>query len=338
MKTEARNLLAEVLAQDTAVETLRRAVRSGRVHHAYLFDGQDGVGKELAALGLAEALLCERRKDGSSEACGECSACVRVTAVAAGSASAHPDLVLLERGLYTPDQIGRRTPETQDLSIDQVRTLVLARASFGPHEGRAKVFLVRRAEELSVSATNALLKTLEEPGRGTHFVLLSAHADGLLPTLRSRTQRVRFAPLPEGVVVRLLSAKGLDGDRALAIAKLSRGSLTVAAALSDPDESEAREAFEARALAAIAAKDLGPALELAEEAKKTKQGLSTRILALAARLAERALVATREGRGGAEVDAARYALALDAVAQLDGNAGAQFVVEAMLARMRAVAP
>jgi len=327
-------LLSTVLAQVTAVETLRRALSSGRVHHAYLFDGQDGVGKELVALGLAQALLCERRKEGASDACGECSACVRVSAVAAGGASAHPDLVILERGLYTAEQIGRSTAETQDLSIQQVRTLVLARASFGAHEGRAKVFLIRRAEELSVQATNALLKTLEEPGKGTHFVLLSAHADGLLPTIRSRTQRLRFAPLPEDVVVRLLSPRQIAADRARAIAKLSRGSMTLAAALADPDESEAREAFEARALAAISARDLGPALELAEEAKKTKAGLDTRILALAARLAERALSAAREGRAGAETDASRYGLALDAIQQLDGNAGAQFVVESMLARMR----
>ncbi len=327
-------ILTTVLSQDTAVETLRRALASGRVHHAYLFDGQDGVGKELAALGLAQALLCERRKAGAPDACGECSACTRVAGVAGEGVSKHPDLVILERGLYPPEQIGRRTPETQDLSIDQVRTLVLARAAFAPHEGRARVFLLRRAEELSVPAANALLKTLEEPGKNTHFVLLSAHADGLLSTIRSRTQRVRFAPLPEDVVAGLLAGGELGADRARAIAKLSRGSMAVAAALADPDESEAREAFEARALGALDAKDLGPSLELAEEAKKAKEGLDTRILALAAKLAERSIALAREGHAGAETDAARYTLALDAVMQLDGNAGAQFVVESMLARMR----
>ena len=102
--------------------------------------------------------------------------------------------------------VGRRAPETQHLSIDQVRALVLARAAFPPLEGRAKVFIVRRAEELSSAAANALLKTLEEPGPRTHFVLLSAVADSLLPTIRSRTQRVRFGPLPDEVVAELLGA------------------------------------------------------------------------------------------------------------------------------------
>jgi DNA polymerase-3 subunit delta' len=330
------SLLSTLLAQPTAVETLRRALRGGRVHHAYLFDGPDGVGKERAALGLAQALLCERRKPGESDACGACSACLRVKPLAGKALPEHPDLVLLERGLYPAAQIGRRTDETQDLSIDQVRTLVLARAAFGAHEGRAKVFILRRAEELSVQASNALLKTLEEPGRGTHFVLLSARADSLLTTIRSRTQRVRFSPLPDATVLGLLREQGVTVEHASAVAKLSRGSMALAASLADPDESEAREAFARRALAALEAGDLGPALELAEDAKKNKDGLDTRILALAAGLADRALTSARIGAPGAERDAARYGLALGAVTELRGNASAQLVVESMLARMRAV--
>jgi len=328
------SVLSTVLAQPTAVETLRRALRSGKVHHAYLFDGPDGVGKERAAFGLAQALLCEKRGTGESEACGACSACRRTVLLEGEARPTHPDLIILERGLYTPEQIGRRSPETQDLSIDQVRTLVLARAAFASHEGRAKVFIVRRAEELSVSAANALLKTLEEPGRGTHFVLLSSQAGVLLSTLRSRTQRIRFAPLPDDVIAKLLTERGVAADKAIAIAKLARGSMSLAASFADPDESDARESFARRALAALAAPDLGPSLELAEEAKKNKGGLGTRILALATHLGDRAIEAVRAGHRGAETDASRYRMALAAIAQLDGNASPQLVVESMLARMR----
>src|SRR5262249_12405592 len=74
-----------------------------------------------------------------------------------------PEGVVIEPGLHTPQQLGRRTVETKDISIDQIRALVLSRSAFAPHEGRAKVFIIRRADELSVSAANALLKTLEEP-------------------------------------------------------------------------------------------------------------------------------------------------------------------------------
>src|SRR5579863_9374767 len=95
-------LLSTVRAQPTAIETLRRALASGRVHHAYLFDGPEGVGKERAAFGLAQALVCERRPEGTADACGACKACLRAVPKSADSAPIHPDVVVLERGLYDP--------------------------------------------------------------------------------------------------------------------------------------------------------------------------------------------------------------------------------------------
>jgi DNA polymerase-3 subunit delta' len=334
MCREVTTLLETVLGQAAAVTTLRRALASGRVHHAYLFDGPDGVGKELAAFGLAQALVCETRAPGGDKACGACSACTRAAPRAEQRRPVHPDVVVLERALYEPAQIGRRSPETQDLSIDQVRTLVLARAAFGPHEGRAKVFIVRRAEELSISASNALLKTLEEPGKCTHFVLLSARPNALLDTIRSRTQAVRFAPLPDSVVERLAASRGVEPERAREVARLSAGSVETALLLADPERSTAREHFVQRALAAIDAPDVAPALALAEDAKKAKTDLDGQLSALAAELAARAREAVGSEGGAAESLAARYELALAAIRQLDGNASAQLVVESMVLQMR----
>jgi DNA polymerase-3 subunit delta' len=327
--------LSTVQAQATAVETLRRALGLGRVHHAYLFDGPDGVGKERAAFGLAQALVCERRPEGAPDACGECRACVRALPRAGERRPLHPDVVVLERGLYEPAMLGRRTPETQDLSIDQVRTLVLARAAFGPLEGRAKVFVVRRAEELSISAANALLKTLEEPGPRTHFVLLSSTADALLSTIRSRTQRVRFGALPEAVVTELLIKRGVEGALAAEIAGLSGGSMATALMLGDPEASAQREQFVARALQALEARTVGGALELAEDAKKgDKATLVVQIEALASALAAQARSSAAAPDRRADTAAARHALALSAVQQLGGNASLQLTVEAMLMKMR----
>jgi DNA polymerase-3 subunit delta' len=329
------DLLSTVLAQPTAVDTLRRAIASGRVHHAYLFDGPDGVGKERAAFGLAQALVCERRPAGSANACGACRACGRAVPRPGEGRPLHPDVVVLERGLYDPAAIGRRTPETQDLSIDQVRTLVLARAAFPPHEGRAKVFLVRRAEELSQPAANALLKTLEEPGAHTHFVLLTAMADTLLPTIRSRAQRVRFGALPDTVVGQLLAARGVENPEA--IARLAGGSMSVAAVLGDPDASARRNEFVSRALAALGQRDLGGALDVAEEGKKLgKEGTMAHLEALAAALGAEARAAAAQADRTADVAAQRYALALAAVQELDGNASPQLALESMLIRMRGV--
>ncbi|WP_394821210.1 ATP-binding protein [Pendulispora albinea] len=337
----SRTILGQVRSQPTAVATLERALATGRVHHAYLFDGPDGVGKELAAFGLAQALVCEVR--GSSpaagaapEACGECSACKRTSPREGHARPLHPDVVVLERGLYEPAQIGRRTPEAQELSIDQVRTLVLARAAFPPHEGRAKVFIVRRADELSISATNALLKTLEEPGKGTHFILLCSRPDTLLPTIRSRTLRVRFAPLPDTVVTELLVARGTAQETAGTLAALSGGSMATALALADPEESSKRQQFVEKALAAVESPDLGTGLELAEEAKKNKDVLEISLQALAIRLAEEARRTAANGDRHADVAAARYRLALSAAQELDANASPQLTVESMIVRMRSV--
>jgi len=333
------SLLSQVRAQPTAIATLTRALSIGRVHHAYLFDGPDGVGKELAAFGLAQALVCEQRGEqatSNASACGECSACKRARLREGDARPLHPDIVVLERGLYEPAQIGRRTPETQDLSIDQVRTLVLARAAYRPHEGRAKVFIVRRAEELSVAAANAMLKTLEEPGRGTHFILLCSRPDTLLPTIRSRTLRVRFAALPDALVTELLVARGVEADAAQTMASLAGGSMASALALADPDENAKRGQFVDLALRAMDTPDLGAGLDLAEEAKKNKGSLEVALYALAVRLAEQARASASDADRRADIAAARYTMALTAAQELDANASAQLAVESMIVRMRSL--
>ena len=344
----ATDLLSQVRAQEAALRTIDYALESGRVHHAYLFVGPEGVGKELTAFGLAQALVCERQGAdagpglfGATEkppirACGACSACVRAVPREDTTLTVHPDVVVLERALYTAQQLGSRTGETQFISINQVRTLVLARAAFPPHEGRAKVFIIRRAEELHPSASNALLKTLEEPGASTHFILLTSQPEALLPTILSRTQRVRFAPLPDDVVTDVLVAKGVEASRAKDAARLAGGSVEVGMLLADPDESEVRQRFVESALAATTSPSIEAVLALAEAAKKDKDRLPSNIAALASELALRAGEAARAGKPEAEALAIRGRFALTALEHLASNGAAQLAVEGMLMRMRAV--
>ncbi len=348
-------LLDTVVGQATAIETLKRALAGDRVHHAYLFDGPEGVGRELAAFGFAQALVCERRSAppagpslfggavdapaegaGKGSACGACSACTRaLPRPDTEGRPVHPDVVVLGRGLYEPGLIGRKTPESQDISIDQVRTLVLARAAFGPHEGRAKVFIVRRAEELSTSAANALLKTLEEPLDRTHFILLSAQPDVLLPTIRSRTLRVRFAPLGESLVTKLLADRGVDAATAANLAHRANGSIGQALALADAAASEAATSFTQRAMAAVASKDFTLALDLAGDAKKAKAELEMHLAAFSAALAAEGRTRALAGDPSATAYAHRHELALRALRELDGNAAPALVVESMISAMRA---
>ena len=330
-------LLETVRGQAAPVAALRRALALGRAHHAYLFDGPEGVGKERTAFGFAQALVCERRTQGQADACGECSACTRAIPRPGESRPLHPDVIVLERGLYDAAAIGRRTPELQDISIDQVRTLVLSRAAYPPYEGRARVFLVRRAEELGPAAANALLKTLEEPGARVHFVLLTAAPDRLLPTIRSRAQRVRFAPLPDDVLVQLLVERGVEKEAARAIVPLAAGSIAAALGLSDAESMARRNEFVSRAMKALETRDLGLALEVGEDAKKLeKAALVEHLAALASAFAHQARSAISAPDRRASVAAARYGLASEALQQIEANASVQLAVEAMFLKMRAV--
>ncbi len=323
-------LLQTLQGQPVATRVLERALSDGHVHHAYLFDGQPGVGKELAAFGLAQSLVCE--KPLAPFACGECSPCKRAVPRGEKRIPIHPDIVVLERGLYEPAQIGRKSPETQEISVDQVRTLVLARAAFRAHEGRAKVFIVRGAEELSTSAANALLKTLEEPMQGTFFVLLSAQPDALLATIRSRTQRVRFGLLSDELLETLLSERGVAAtDRALVIAT-SKGSMENALA-SLKQDAPGYESFVNCALEAVSETSFVRSLDVAEEMKRlNREGAIEALLAVARQFAT--LAKEQVDTPASELWARRFQLVEQAIAALHGNGSPQLVGESLLSRLR----
>ena len=191
---------------------------------------------------------------------------------------------------------------------------------------------------------NALLKTLEEPNAKTPYSSsLTSRPETLLPTIRSRTQRVRFGALPDDVVAKLLEGQGIDTARAKTAARLAGGSVAAAIAQADDEQSKSRDAFVSRALAALDSADLTGALDLAEEAKKAQGGgarareqLAAGIGALARALADRATEMADRGDAGAERAAARYAVCAMSIEELEGNASPQLVLEAMAMKMRAL--
>ena len=323
-------LLQTLRGQPVATRVLERALTDGHVHHAYLFDGPQGVGKELAAFGLAQALVCAEPV--AHFACGTCSPCKRAVPRGEKRLPVHPDVVVLERSLYEAAQIGRKSPETQDISVDQVRTLVLARAAFRAHEDRAKVFILRGAEELSASAANALLKTLEEPMRGTFFILLSAQADALLATIRSRTQRVRFGALSDELLSELLAERGIDPEaRALALAA-AKGSIELALNALKQDAA-GYELFVDGAIEAVLAPSFAAALSVGEEMKRlNRDDAIATLLAVGRKFA-----ATAKEHANTQVGdlwARRFALVEQAISALHGNGSPQLVGEALFSRLR----
>lgn len=316
-----------VLGQATAVTTLQRALERGQVHHAYRFEGPDGVGKTLCALALAQALVCERRVG-----CGNCKSCELALTLSETPPHVpmHPDIVMIERGLYPPQLIGRTSPETTGISVQQIRKLVLARIGYAPHEGRALCFIIKEAHELTISAANALLKTLEEPTPLTHFVLVTARPGQLLDTVRSRTLAVRFGPLPDAIVERIGAPHGVTAD----IAALAEGSVSTALALADEDTHKQRQAFVAAAFAAMKAPDLARALSFADLRAEARDELRQQLLYLAQSFAQHARRALEQRPQAAERYAESHRIVLDTLTELESNAQPALMLEAMIAELR----
>jgi DNA polymerase-3 subunit delta' len=320
-----------ILGQAPALETLAHALRSGRVHHAYRFEGPEGVGKEMAAFALAQALVCDR---GESLGCGECNACRRAVKISDEDPRVpqHPDVLLLGRGLYPPSALGTQSRETVAIGVEQVRRVVLSRIGFPPHEGRAIVVIVRAAHELSQQAANAFLKTLEEPPARVHFILITSQPNRLLDTVRSRTLAVRFGPLSEEVVATILERHG----KPTAVSRLAGGSASVAFTLADDDLARARTEFVQGADAALAAPGIDGALAFAGSRPDDRDTLLEQLRHLAQHYAleARDLVAARPR--AANMLARQHAVVSSAIDAVERNAQPALVLEAMIARLRAI--
>ena len=320
-------MFSHILGQEPALQTLTRALDSRHVHHAYRFEGPQGVGKERAAFALAQALVCEGP---GPRACEKCSACLRALRITEEEphVPAHPDVILLQRGLYR----GRISAnEATGISIEQVRRIILERVGYGPHEGRARVFIVRDADELTVSAANALLKTLEEPGQGTHFVLLTSRPNRLLDTIRSRTLPVRFSPLSDALVAQILQAKGLDPK----VAVMAQGSVALALDLASEDAIKERDEFVAAAHAALSARDLGPAIKFAE-ARRERDALRDLLAYFAQSLAFAGREQVNAQVEQAERSAEQHRVVLSAMQDVDRNVSPALALEAMIYRLRQI--
>ena len=195
--------LADLIGQDLARAALERAIAGGRVAHAYVFEGPPGVGKRSAALGLAMALDCPVAPGAG---CGACDICRRI------EAGLHPDV----------PSFGPSGPGGQ-IVIDDIRA-ILALTRTRPHEARARVIVVDDADAMNPSSANGLLKTLEEPLAGNHLVLCTGAPDRLLPTVRSRAQRIRFRALSPAALAEIARARGLPEARAEIAVALADGS------------------------------------------------------------------------------------------------------------------
>ena len=208
----------EIFGQQLALRQLKTALAGGHAAHAYLFSGIEGIGKCSTAVCLAKALNCAARE---ADFCDECRSCRKI------EKRLHPDFFFIE-------------PDKNVIRIEQVRDLQ-RKIIFKPMEGRRKVVIIDQAEKLNLHAANCLLKTLEEPPDDTVIILVAHTAMALLPTIVSRCQRIRFAPLSAAAIMEHLAARGAEPEEARLAAALAQGSLKRALELRETDFLSQRE-------------------------------------------------------------------------------------------------
>jgi DNA polymerase III subunit delta' len=251
-----------VIGQQRVKSILLSAFRARRLPHAYLFIGNEGVGKDAMALELARVLHCETHRE---EACGVCPSCLKVDSLQ------HPDVKFI-----TPLPLGKgeksddapldkltvaevqgiqeeyrqkaknpyhriSIPRANIIKINSIRQVRRDSTMSTLYEGK-KIFIISNAEEMGEEAANTLLKTLEEPPGDTLLVLTTSRPESLLPTIISRCQPVRFDPLTEpDIRDALVGREQVEADRAALVARLASGSYVRALELLQSDITELRQ-------------------------------------------------------------------------------------------------
>jgi DNA polymerase-3 subunit delta' len=241
---------AAIVGQQQAIAGLRRALERNRLSHAVLFHGPAGIGKATTAGILAQALNCAER--GFVDACGACVSCRKV------ARGLHPDVLWVapQRGMIRIGQVSPGRPDVPD--AEPPNEPIVSWIGYRPYEGRRRVVVIDDAHTMNPSAQNALLKSLEEPPPSSILVLVTPAPGGLLPTIRSRCQPLRFQPLPPALLRQHLEeARGLPPEEARLRAALAAGSLGRAIDLDLDEHGERRNVAEA---AVADARDGGAAL------------------------------------------------------------------------------
>ena len=268
--------LSAIIGHARLIDLLKQAVDRSRVPQSLLFSGPDGVGKHATAIALAQAINCPKRRGG--DACGTCPTCVRI------AKGQHSDVTEIDRG------------EFASIKIEVLRERLLEVIGYRPFEAARRIYIIDPADEITEQAQNALLKTLEEPPSASIIILISAFADTILPTVRSRCRRLRFAALSDQDVARVLVERaGVDKVKARALAAVAGGSVSRALAEQAGDLEDDRDAALAL-LQAARGRQVLPRLKAAaalakhDSDRRDREALGARLAVIQAMLRDIGLV------------------------------------------------
>lgn len=206
----------EIVGHDENIKMLQTMLHAGRLPHALLFAGPDGIGKMMVAKATAATLLCQGAPD--TAPCGHCLACRQISSLAS------PNVIVV-------------APEGNSIKIEQIRAL---QHEAGLVSSGWRICVIEQAERMTTQAANSLLKLLEEPPSQLIFILLASSPHLMLGTIISRCLLIRFLPLPHAILTDALIARGVAAGAAIVAARLSGGRMGAALELSQPEGLELR--------------------------------------------------------------------------------------------------
>ncbi len=261
-------MLDKLIGNDHIKTILKRFIANRRVPNSLLFAGEEGIGKRLFALEFAKSFVCQNLQNG--EACDNCAACRRADVVVIPTPT-DKNKDEFKKVFFTehPD-IGHVVPYKRTILVDAIRNLELE-ANFRPYEAESRFFIIDPADKMNDEASNALLKTLEEPPATAHIFLVTSRPNALLPTIRSRVQTLRFAPVETGEIENhLLNTQQFSQSDAKILAKLAHGRLGSALEL-DLEKFRARRELMFKVLQSLLqTNDRAVLLQTAEEISDAK--------------------------------------------------------------------
>ncbi|GHT45317.1 hypothetical protein AGMMS49936_02360 [Endomicrobiia bacterium] len=222
-----------ILGQQKIKKILSSQIKGGKLAHAYIFMGQDGVGKRLMAVEFAKILNCTTNDFAQTDigACGVCLSCKKI------AKNIHPDLHLIDFAKQA--ELEKEDLEKQKVLKIETMRYMQKEVATKIHEGKWKVFIIDPAEKMNIAAANSLLKTLEEPPENTVIILIAKHKETIPKTIVSRLQTLFFQPLGQSEISSWLALNcSINAQKAQETAELSEGSLEIAKKLVDKKEIE----------------------------------------------------------------------------------------------------